>query len=70
MSDCSTHAFDAIRPDHIVAGKANLKVEHDRFGNRTAVVLDGPPATRFPKEAVTSDDDIAMALRMVKVVER
>ena len=41
MSDCSTHAFDAIRPDHIVAGKANLKVEHDRFGNRTAVVLDG-----------------------------
>lgn len=41
MSDCSKHAFDVIRSDHIVAGKVNLRIEHDRFGNRTAVVLDG-----------------------------
>lgn len=33
-------------------------------------VLNEPPETRFPKEAVTSDDDIAMALRMAKAVKR
>ena len=33
-------------------------------------VLDGPPETRFPKEAVFNDDEIAEALRIAKGVVR